>query len=159
MSSPTLIQTLGAILFAVAVLHTFSTRFFERLAHAQPRHAGIWHLLGEVEQLASHVGVLDAGRLRFQGTLAALRERARPALVLRCDDPSRAIRVLVEAGEDPSLAEGHALRLWPRLPVPELNRRLVAAGVAVSHLALEPVTLERLFFDLTTPADRQEQVA
>jgi hypothetical protein len=49
MSSPTLIQTLGAILFAVAVLHTFSTRFFERLAHAQPRHAGIWHLLGEVE--------------------------------------------------------------------------------------------------------------
>ena len=36
-------------------------------------------------------------------TLAALRDRARPALVLRCDDPSRAIRVLVEAGEDPAL--------------------------------------------------------
>lgn len=117
------------------------------------------HLLGEVEQLASHVGVLDAGRLRFQGTLAALRERARPALVLRCDDPSRAIRVLVDAGEDPALAEGHALRLWPRLPVPELNRRLVAAGVAVQHLALEPVTLERLFFDLTTPAERREHAA
>ena len=117
------------------------------------------HLLGEVEQLASHVGVLDAGRLRFQGTLAALRERARPALVLRCDDPSRAIRVLVEAGEDPALAEGHALRLWPRLPVPELNRRLVAAGVAVTHLALEPVTLERLFFELTAPSGQREQAA
>lgn len=49
MASPTLIQIIGATLFAVAVLHTFSTKFFERLAHKQPRHAGIWHLLGEVE--------------------------------------------------------------------------------------------------------------
>jgi hypothetical protein len=49
MATPTLIQILGATLFAVAVLHTFSTKFFERLAHARPRHAGIWHLLGEVE--------------------------------------------------------------------------------------------------------------
>lgn len=39
----------GAALFGLAVLHTFSTKFFEHLAHTQPRHAGIWHLLGEVE--------------------------------------------------------------------------------------------------------------
>lgn len=49
MTSPTLIQTIGAALFALAVLHTFSTRFFEHLAHTRPRHAGLWHLLGEVE--------------------------------------------------------------------------------------------------------------
>jgi hypothetical protein len=49
MISPTPIQVIGATLFAVAVLHTFCTSFFERLAHAQPRHAGVWHLLGEVE--------------------------------------------------------------------------------------------------------------
>jgi len=40
---------IGAALFALAVLHTFSTKFFEHLAHQNPRHAGIWHLLGEVE--------------------------------------------------------------------------------------------------------------
>ncbi len=49
MTDPTLIQIVGASLFALAVLHTFSTKFFERLAHSQPSHAGIWHLLGEVE--------------------------------------------------------------------------------------------------------------
>ncbi len=43
------IQLVGTVLFALAVLHTFSTKFFERLANTQPRHAGIWHLLGEVE--------------------------------------------------------------------------------------------------------------
>lgn len=49
MNSPTTIQIIGATLFGLAVLHTFSTKFFEHLAHTQPRHAGIWHLLGEVE--------------------------------------------------------------------------------------------------------------
>jgi hypothetical protein len=46
---PTTVQIAAAALFALALLHTFSTKFFERLAHSQPRHAGLWHLLGEVE--------------------------------------------------------------------------------------------------------------
>jgi Na+/H+ antiporter NhaD/arsenite permease-like protein len=45
----TAIQMVGAGLFAVALVHTFSTKFFERMAHRRPDHAGIWHLLGEVE--------------------------------------------------------------------------------------------------------------
>lgn len=48
-TSPSLIQVIGAVLFGLAILHTFSTRYFEHLAHKQPRHAGFWHLLGEVE--------------------------------------------------------------------------------------------------------------
>ncbi len=43
------VQWLGAGIFALAILHTFSTKFFERMAHARPDHAGAWHLLGEVE--------------------------------------------------------------------------------------------------------------
>lgn len=47
--NPSQVEIAAAGIFAVAVLHTFSTKFFERLAHSQPSHAGIWHLLGEVE--------------------------------------------------------------------------------------------------------------
>ncbi len=47
--SPSTVQLIGATLFALAVAHTFATKFFERLAHTQRRHAGLWHLLGEVE--------------------------------------------------------------------------------------------------------------
>ncbi len=43
------LELVGASLFALAVLHTFSTRYFQRLAHTQEAHAGLWHLLGEVE--------------------------------------------------------------------------------------------------------------
>ena len=49
MTDPTTIQITGAAIFALAVLHTFSTKFFEHLAHTRPNHAGLWHLLGEVE--------------------------------------------------------------------------------------------------------------
>ncbi len=49
MSTPTLIQMLGAALFGLAVIHTFSTQFFEKLAHTDTKHAGVWHLLAEVE--------------------------------------------------------------------------------------------------------------
>ena len=49
MSSPQTVQIVAAVIFAVAIIHTFSTKFFEHLAHTNPAHAGIWHLLGEVE--------------------------------------------------------------------------------------------------------------
>jgi hypothetical protein len=45
----TWIELTGATLFGLAVLHTFSTKYFEHLAHTRPGHAGLWHLLGEVE--------------------------------------------------------------------------------------------------------------
>jgi len=43
------LEITGTALFALAVLHTFSTRYFEHLAHTRTAHAGMWHLLGEVE--------------------------------------------------------------------------------------------------------------
>ncbi|MEF7615905.1 putative Na+/H+ antiporter [Aquincola sp. MAHUQ-54] len=45
----TTIQLVGAALFAVALIHTFSTTVFQRLAHRYHRHEGLLHLLGEVE--------------------------------------------------------------------------------------------------------------
>lgn len=47
--SPSMTEFIATVIFAIAVLHTFSTKFFARLAHSHPQHAGLWHLLGEVE--------------------------------------------------------------------------------------------------------------
>lgn len=46
---PYWVDYVGALLFFLAVLHTFSTKFFVRLAHKGDQHAGLFHLLGEVE--------------------------------------------------------------------------------------------------------------
>jgi hypothetical protein len=47
--SPGIVEIAAAGIFAVALVHTFSTHYFQRLAHVNPSHAGLWHLLGEVE--------------------------------------------------------------------------------------------------------------
>ncbi|MFM9914378.1 MAG: putative Na+/H+ antiporter [Rhizobacter sp.] len=43
------IDLISAVIFAIALVHTFSVKFFERLAHRSPRNAGLFHLLGEIE--------------------------------------------------------------------------------------------------------------
>ncbi len=43
------IEQISAALFAVALIHTFAAKQFEQLAHRYPKHAGLFHLLGEVE--------------------------------------------------------------------------------------------------------------
>lgn len=66
------IQLIGAALFAVAILHTFATKFFEHLAYTHPRHAGVWHLLGEVEVVFGFWAlVLVVAMFAIDGTQAA----------------------------------------------------------------------------------------
>lgn len=46
---PHIVEIVGLVIFVVALAHTFLTKFFEHLAHTNPKHAGLFHLLGEVE--------------------------------------------------------------------------------------------------------------
>jgi len=43
------IDLIAAVLFGIALAHTFATKTFERLADRYPRHAGLFHFFGEVE--------------------------------------------------------------------------------------------------------------
>ena len=71
--TPTPIQIVGTALFALAVLHTFSTKAFERLAHRRPQHAGMFHLLGEVEVVFGFWAmVLMVAMLGIEGKAAAI---------------------------------------------------------------------------------------
>ena len=47
--SPTAPELVATVIFAIAVLHTFSVSFFSNLAHRYPKHAGFLHFLSEVE--------------------------------------------------------------------------------------------------------------
>jgi len=46
---PHTVEIVGAVIFGLALLHTFLAKRFEVLAHRHPRHAGLFHFLGEVE--------------------------------------------------------------------------------------------------------------
>jgi hypothetical protein len=47
--NPTHIEIIATVIFAIAITHTFSVSFFEKLSQTHPKHAGLFHLLGEVE--------------------------------------------------------------------------------------------------------------
>jgi hypothetical protein len=42
-------NVVAAGLFAMALIHTFAAKTFDRIADRNPKHAGLFHLLGEVE--------------------------------------------------------------------------------------------------------------
>ncbi len=49
MSQVSWMEYIGAVLFLLALIHTFSTKYFVQLSHQDSRHAGLWLMLGEVE--------------------------------------------------------------------------------------------------------------
>jgi ABC-type multidrug transport system ATPase subunit len=105
------------------------------------------HLLAEVEQMATRVGVLDRGRLVLQERLDVL-QRPTGRTYVRTPDVARARSLLdgqVESYDDSSLLV--------RVPdVAVLNARLVQAGVRVSVLAPERHTLEDVVLEATADA-------
>jgi ABC-2 type transport system ATP-binding protein len=97
------------------------------------------HLLAEVEQLCSRVGVLDRGRLVLQDQLATLTAPT-GATVVHTPEPDR-----VRAALDGRVTSIEGQRVVVRGDDPaEVNERLVRAGVPVRELALERPTLEQV---------------
>jgi ABC-2 type transport system ATP-binding protein len=97
------------------------------------------HLLAEIEQMATRVGVLDRGRLVLQEELAVLTAPTGSTIVTS-PDPDR-----VQATLNGRVTSVDGQRVVVRADDPaEVNARLVAAGVPVSGLALERPTLEQV---------------
>ncbi len=141
MTDPTLIQIIGATLFGLAVLHTFSTKLFERLAHAQPRHAGIWHLLGEVEVV---FGFWAMVLMVFMFALLGKQEATQYLDSRNFTEPLFVFAIMVIAGTRPILQlSGVMVRSVARyMPLPE--------GMALYFLVLAFVPLLGSF--ITEPA-------
>lgn len=112
------------------------------------------HLLVEVEQLATRVGVLSRGRLVLQDTLATLTAPT-GATVVASPDPGAAVRVLGDAVQS---RDGD--RLVVRGEPDAVNAALVAAAVPVVELARQRPTLEEVVLAAAGPsADRVDGTA
>jgi len=113
------------------------------------------HLLTEVEQLCTRVGVVDRGRLVVQDDLAALRAPT-GRIVVSTPDADRAVAML-----DGRVAARSADRLLVRGDDPaELNALLVGTGLRVTALGLERRTLEDVVLEVTgAVSDRVPAVA
>jgi ABC-2 type transport system ATP-binding protein len=108
------------------------------------------HLLAEVEQICSHVGVMRVGQLAFEGTLDQLRGRGTARVTVATPDPEVAARVLAELGLADVQADGREVSAQLGTQAPEdINVRLVQAGVRVAGLAAARPSIEDMFVELT----------
>jgi ABC-2 type transport system ATP-binding protein len=102
------------------------------------------HLLAEVEQLCTRVGVLDAGRLVLQDDLASLRAPTGRILV----DTPDADQVAAMLDGQVEHRDGQQL-LVRYSDAAALNARLVGAGLRVSAIGPHRRTLEEIVLSVT----------
>lgn len=108
------------------------------------------HLLSEVEQIATHIGVINRGKLLFQGTLDALQAQHSAELRIGTRQPSAALEWLAKQHWSVETRDKALyVRSVNQADAAHINKGLNQAGIDVFHLNLEQPTLEQIFLQLT----------
>jgi len=112
------------------------------------------HLLAEVEQICTHVGVMRTGRLVFQGSLPELRRTGAARVTVQTTDPGAAAKVLTGLGLADARAttagtQPEASAILGDASPEKVCAELVQAGIGVRGFAVTAPSLEDLFVGLT----------
>jgi ABC-2 type transport system ATP-binding protein len=109
------------------------------------------HLLGEIEKMVSHVGILYKGQLLFQGPLAQLRQLQQQGakLLINTSDNER-VMTLLEAYNPRRDEDVISLSLVDQQQVAAIQRTLTQHDVDIYLLQPQTNDLEQLFIDLTS---------
>lgn len=109
------------------------------------------HLLSEIERVASHIGIIHHGSMKFEGSLEELKEisAASGRVHIKVNDMERAGRVL-DDHRIGFMFRDNGIQLPSMIPkeIANVNRLLVQADCEVHHLALEKNDLEAIFINL-----------
>ncbi|WAC14877.1 ABC transporter ATP-binding protein [Dyadobacter pollutisoli] len=109
------------------------------------------HLLAEVEKIATHVGIIDHGKLLFQGTLNALQvlKTIHTCAEVKVDDTARALDLLKHENAA-TLEADDTIRFGyiSEMQVATINEMLVRAGIRVYRIGVMKNDLEDLFLQI-----------
>lgn len=108
------------------------------------------HLLSEIDQMATHVGIIDKGCLIFQDSLSVLHEHSRSRLLL-CTDNDRASMEILRRAHIPAEFRQNQLylRIQEDAAVIKAVSCLVSSGIGVLRLTEQQMSLEDIFLHLT----------
>ena len=119
------------------------------------------HLLREVEQIATHVGIIQGGQLLFQGPLTSLQAQQNTHLQLEVNEPILACQILQEAGWSVQHGVEHQLLVIIKNPqeVAAISTLLSRSDITILHLYQEHSSLESIFLELTGKTAVEESVS
>ncbi|MDO4943020.1 MAG: ATP-binding cassette domain-containing protein [Lachnospiraceae bacterium] len=108
------------------------------------------HLLSEIDQMATHVGIIDKGQLIFQDRLSSLHEHSRSRIFLRTDQDVAAMNILKQSEIPAEWREGTlCLQIYEDDFVIKAVSTLVNSGIGVYRITEQQMSLEDIFLHLT----------
>jgi len=135
---------------------------FRQLIQSFPMEQGITvflssHLLSEVEQMATHIGVINKGQLLFQGAIGDLKRRLKKNILLEVDNLEKAKQILeqkfnIEVDQEYNLK----IHVKNKFEAAEINAGLVNQGIKVYSIHQENPSLESLFFGLINKEQKEK---
>lgn len=153
---PDQIELIATVLFAIAIVHTFSVPYFAKRAHQGGPHSGLWHAFSEVEAV---FGLWAAILLIFMGVTGGLDSAVKYMDSRNFTEPLFVFAIMVVAASRPILVlVGTVVRFLARVvPLPTsiatflLTLTLVPlAGSFITEpaaMTLAALLLKRAFFD------------
>ncbi|MDP4153897.1 MAG: ATP-binding cassette domain-containing protein [Bacillota bacterium] len=111
------------------------------------------HLLSEIDQIATHVGIISNGELVFQDSLSSLHEKSRHSIAVRTLNNEAAIKILDGQGVSCQIQEDYIL--LPQLADNELAGhiyRLYEKSIGIVRIEERRKSLEDIFLELTGTA-------
>ena len=108
------------------------------------------HLLAEIDQMATDVGIIDKGQLIFQDSLMILHEHSRSRILFQTSDNAEAFRLLNSSGMDVKWENDtfHMDNVSDDV-IMEAVRRCVNADIGVFRVTEQQTSLEDIFLSLT----------
>ncbi len=108
------------------------------------------HLLSEVEQICTHVGVMHIGKLVAQSRLSDLRAQTARRVMVETDRPDDAAASLARIGlTDIERVPGRVTAQLGSVAAPAIIAALIHDDVPVRAFGPVPVNLEDVFVTLT----------
>ena len=108
------------------------------------------HLLSEIEQIATSVGIINDGMMVFQGSMDVLKNKSHSNILLKTRNNRLALELLFDKGFSTSLHEDFLLFENPTdEQIAQANKNLVAANIDVLRIEEHKKNLESIFLDIT----------
>ena len=104
-----------------------------------------------MEQVATQIGIIQTGKLIFQGSPETLHAHLNESVVVCVDQPEKAWQTLVKAGWTVQRNGSQRFRVQAngKSDAAMINALLLQAGVNVYQVGLEKPSLEDIFLNLT----------
>lgn len=112
------------------------------------------HLLGEIERMATHVGIINNGAMLFQGSIADLQTISKPLVRVEAENTVDAANLLTRNHVNVTdVTDDHLLVPYTsKQQMGEINAMLNKNGQTVYSISKQQKDLEKLFLDITQSA-------